>query len=350
MECGVDDLPRPCTVPGTIVAMPVFNEEERLYACLKALADQDGIKPGSLGVLLLLNNCTDNSAAIVAAFSRTQVTIRMVECTYAGASAGWARRMAMEEAAAWLRSSAHAGSVLITTDADSRVDRSWVARNLAAIGAGADAVAGCIKLDPAEASLLPAALHARGRQEAAYEALLTEICARLDPEPGNPWPCHWSKSGATIAVTLNAYEAVGGMPNQPTGEDRAFIDALVARDLLVRHDPNIFVVTSGRLDGRAVGGVANTIRLRCEIPDSPCDDRLETMLRVVMRCRLRRRLRNIWRASISRYTGRWAPALAIDATSASRIAEAPFFGEFYAERNAYPRRARPRRFRHVYAS
>ena len=67
--------------------------------------------------------------------------------------------------------------------------------------------------------------------------MLTEICARLDPEPGNPWPCHWSKSGATIAVTLEAYEAVGGMPAQPTGEDHAFIDAIIARDLVVRHDP-----------------------------------------------------------------------------------------------------------------
>ena len=107
----------------------------------------------------------------------------------------------------------------MTTDADSRVARDWISQNLGAIDKGAAAVAGRLALDADEASLLPAALHERGRQEGAYEALLTEICARLDPETGNPWPCHWTKSGATIAVTLDAYEQVGGMPDQPTSED-----------------------------------------------------------------------------------------------------------------------------------
>ena len=316
-------------VPTTIVAIPVCNEEERIGACLAALAAQSGIAPGALGILLFLNNCTDRTADVVAA-SCSPFAVRVIEQTHPQASAGWARRVAMEAAAAWLRSGVRGGGVLMTTDADSRVASDWVARNLAAIEAGAAAVAGRLALDPDEAALLPSALHARGRREGAYETMLTEICARLDPAPGNPWPCHWSKSGATIAVTLEAYELVGGMPDKPTGEDHAFIDAIVERDLVVRHDPSIVVVTSGRLEGRAAGGVADTIRRRCEIPESPCDDRLETTSRVVMRCLVQRRLRRLWDAGRLRETGRWAPALSIPEAVARRIGAASFFGEAHA--------------------
>ena len=173
---------------------------------------------------------------------------------------------------------------------------------------GADAVAGRISLEPHEAALLPTLLHARGRLEAEYEAILTEIGARLDPEPGNPWPCHWSKSGATLAVRLPAYRAVGGMPDQPNGEDRAFVDAIRARDLVVRHDPAIEIVTSGRLDGPArFAAVADTMRLRCNVPDSPCDDRLERLHAAVARSLWRRRMRRLhWDGRIAA-TILWAP-------------------------------------------
>lgn len=316
-------------MPTTIVAIPVCNEEERIGACLAALEAQSGLQPGTFGILLLLNNCTDRTADIIAAVIAPTWPVRVIERASSQASAGWARRLAMQEAAAWLREGGNRG-VLLTTDADSRVGHDWVARNLAAITAGADAVAGRLALDAEEAARLPASLHLRGRREAAYEAMLTEICARLDPEAGNPWPCHWSKSGATIAVTLEAYDAVGGMSDQPTGEDRAFIDAIAATDRVVRHDPGIVVVTSGRLDGRATGGVADTIRLRCEDPESFCDDRLEAARRVVLRCRLRRRLRDLWREGGLRNMGRWSSALAIAGPVAKQVVEAPFFGAAYA--------------------
>ena len=316
-------------VPRAVVAIPVYNEEERIGACLSALAEQSGLEVDQLGILLFLNNCTDRTVSTVGA-EAIPFPLRVIERTNPQASAGWARRCAMEEAAAWLRSGGRNDGVLLTTDADSRVGADWVAQNLAALDAGASAVAGRLALDADDAARLPAALHSRGQRESAYEAMLTEICARLDPEPGNPWPCHWSKSGATIAVTLEAYELVGGMPAQPTGEDHAFIDAVSAHDLIVRHDPGIVVITSGRLEGRATGGVADTIRLRCEVPESPCDERLEPVLRVVMRRRLRRKLRRMWELQGLRETGKWAPQLEISDVLARQIATASFFGEAHA--------------------
>ena len=230
--------------PSAVVAIPIRNERDRIVACLSSLAAQVGIEPGSLGIVLFANNCTDDTCELVRAFPSMPWPLRLIEMTDPAASAGWARRIAMEAAADWLVEGGHADGVLLTTDADTRVGVDWVARNRKRLAEGADAVAGRISLEPREAALLPTRLHARGRLEAEYEAILTEIGHWLDPEPGNPWPCHWSKSGATLAVRLWAYREIGGMPDQPAGEDRAFVDALRARDLVVRHDPAIEVVTS----------------------------------------------------------------------------------------------------------
>src|SRR5207237_5992665 len=101
---------------------------------------------------------------------------------------------------------------ILSTDADSRVPPDWVAANLRALAAGADAVAGRVELIPEEAALLPPSLPARGRLEDAYSALLTEAEARIDPDPNDPWPCHRTTIGATLAVSRDAYLRVGGMP------------------------------------------------------------------------------------------------------------------------------------------
>ena len=79
------------------------------------------------------------------------------------------------------------------------------------------------------------------------------MSARIDPDPSNPWPCHWTRSGASLAVRKSVYEQVG-MPEIPLGEDQVFVELLKTADMRVRHAPDIEVITSGRLDGRAAGG------------------------------------------------------------------------------------------------
>src|ERR1700744_735026 len=59
----------------TVVAIPVHNEGERLPRCLRALStqrDQNGrlLGRGDVGIVLLLNNCTDRSALIAATWRR----------------------------------------------------------------------------------------------------------------------------------------------------------------------------------------------------------------------------------------------------------------------------------------
>ncbi len=315
----------------TIIAIPVCNEAERIGACLVALGSQTGRGANTLGILLFLNNCTDDTAAVVAhTCRRLALSVRVVELDKAGANAGWARREAMEAAARWLDEAGASDGVILTTDADSRVPGDWVAKNLAAINAGADAVAGRIALDPDEAARLPDALHARGRLEGAYEALLTELATTIDPRVDDPWPCHWTASGATLGVRLSTYRRVGGMPAVPVGEDRAFMDRLLAADARVRHAPDIVVVTSGRLDGRAPGGAADTMKLRCEVPESPCDPRLEALPSALFRYAMRRRLRVMHADRRLSRTRLWAPLLGIGRDKSRAIAGLATAGQMLA--------------------
>ncbi|MGE7413328.1 glycosyltransferase [Methylobacterium tarhaniae] len=312
--------------PRCIVAVPVRNEVDRIGACLRALAAQDGIGADALGIVLFLNNCTDGTAQAVAALAPDlRLPLRVIARDREGAHAGWARREAMEAAAAWLEETAPDG-VILTTDADSRVPPDWVARNLAALARGADAVAGRFVLDAAEAARLPDALHARGRLEGAYEALLVALEAAIDPVAHDPWPRHATRSGASLAVCLPAYRAAGGMPALPAGEDRAFVAALARAEARVRHAPDIVVVTSGRLDGRAPGGAADTMRQRCEAPESPCDPRLEPLGRALFRFAWARRLRRLDEDGRLARTALWAPWLWIGPDEARRIAGLPTRG------------------------
>jgi hypothetical protein len=52
-------------------------------------------------------------------------------------------------------------------------------------------------------------------------------------------------------------------------------DTLDRAGFKVRHSMDVCVSTSCRLDGRASGGAADTMRHRHTVPDAPCDDEME---------------------------------------------------------------------------
>jgi hypothetical protein len=175
-----------------------------------------------------------------------------------------------------------------------------------------DAVAGAVALDPGDEAALTLQLRERGRREAAYAAILVEIDCLLDPIPHDPWPRHGTASGASFAVSLEAYRSIGGLPAIPLGEDRALARSLEAGGWRLRHGPNVHVVTSGRLIGRASGGAADTIRLRNEDPAAACDPRLEPLATAIRRARWRGRLRQIYEGTLSTPLDRVASALSLN--------------------------------------
>src|ERR1700759_866164 len=275
------------------VCIPARNEADRIGRCLAALAvqrDRNGapVVPGGFAVLLLVNNFTDATAQ-VARNMALQVPYRLEVLEIRlenGATAGGGRRRAMEEAAARLRAGER-NCVLLTTDADSAVSPSWYAENMRHLEDGADCVAGYIDAEAPEIVSLGAAFLERGRREDMYLRLVAEIYALCDPRPHDPWPNHRVSSGASISATVAAYDAVGGMPDRALGEDGAFTAILEEKGLRVRPPLDVSVLTSCRLNGRATGGAADTMRHRRDVPNAPCDDELEpalaTLRRAVMR-------------------------------------------------------------------
>ncbi len=253
------------------VTIPARNEEATLSACLQALAQQVDLEgkafpPSSFEILLLLNNCTDRSAQVAWRWrsAHPQVQLYVAERVFdePEAHAGTARRLLMDTA--WQRlggEEADRCAVILATDGDSIVAFDWLAQNLAAVAAGADAVGGAIHLCAEELETLPAAVRRCYLRDRRYAELVAQLEHLLDPQRGDPWPRHLDHFGSSLACTAAAYARAGGMPATDTLEDEAFVDRLRRADLRLRHEPRVRVFTSARLDGRAKTGLAGQLRL-----------------------------------------------------------------------------------------
>ncbi len=269
------------------VAVPARDEAATIIACLTALdvaAQGFGAK---VTIIVSANNCRDATAALARQFRPAMARVIVEDVTLAAehAHAGGARRQAMDRAA----DLAGPHGVIMTTDADSRVDAGWIAANIAEIDSGADAVAGSITFDAATRAALPPLAEREAEWQLA--ALHARIEHLVDPRPHDPWPRHIWAWGASMAMTVKAYRAVGGVPSIPLAEDRALADAVEAAGLRLRRSLAPLVFTSARRCGRAPGGFADLIDSYARDLETPCDAALEPtrvlLRRLVMRTRLR---------------------------------------------------------------
>jgi hypothetical protein len=286
----------------SVVAIPAHNEAPYIGGCLAALAlqrDEAGspVAQGSLEILIYANNCSDETSAIARHASQSMPhPVRVIEEDMPDGqrNAGWARKRAMDLAATRLAEVAPIHGLILTTDADSRVAPTWFAATLREFEKGVDCVAGYIDAIPDEYVALGRGFLKRGRLEDTYLSLLAEISARCDPRRHDPWPNHRVSSGASLAVALAAYSAVGGLPPRPVGEDSALTDTLDRAGFKVRHSMDVCVSTSCRLDGRATGGAADTMRYRHAVPDAACDGDIEMALQATRRALCKAFLRKRW--------------------------------------------------------
>jgi hypothetical protein len=251
----------------------------------------------------------------------------------AQANAGNARRLAMQRASELLAP----GGVLLTTDADGVVAPDWIERNQLALSRGADLVCGRVAIDPVEAQLIPCHLHADDALECELIELLDQMAAALDPDPADPCPRHFEASGASLAVTVEAFHQVGGIPPIPSGEDRAFVKALMRIDARIRHDPTVKVIVSGRILGRAPGGMADTIQRRMHQQDEFTDDSVEPAADAYRRIDFRRRARAAWRQqAVGLKTGQeLAVDLGIPVPLLEHMLRYRFFGTAWADIEAH---------------
>lgn len=323
-------------LPDIVVAIPAKNEAQRILPCLASLIGQIDIDHRKVAVVVMLNNCTDGTLAAIAALTARlpfPVVAASTQLPVGFANAGWARRLAMQHAAAMMDDK----GLLLTTDADCTAFPDWMAQNQRESSANIDVVAGYVTADWSELSRFPEAVLAQGALEWEYQGLATELEAKADPQIHDPWPRHNQNCGASLAIRAGTYRAIGGLPPIAVGEDRALCDAVRAVDGKIRHSLAAHVTASARTEGRASGGMADALKTR-GTDAYFCDEILEPAIDTLRRNRWRARARAAW------HGGRLEAWLKTNRIAMPReIADVPTFGLVWSMlENSEPRLARKR--------
>jgi hypothetical protein len=247
-----------------IVAIPARNEADRLPTLISSLSKQSWVarKGRRLNVVLVVNNSEDGSAEVARSVGENHPNLILdvieIDFPHEVAHVGSARRLAMERA--WQMTTIPSLCVLLTTDADAAPTPTWIDANLNAINAGADIVGGQIIGDEVEEAALGARFLRRAKRNLRYLSLVDYLTALIDPLPYDPWPRHFDHTGASLAVRAEVYSAVGGMAALPFREDISFVSRVRGAAYRLRHSSDVRVKVSARLEGRALGGMAECIK------------------------------------------------------------------------------------------
>lgn len=292
------------------VIVPVRNEAQTLAATLTALIHQVDLEgqlldPRRYEIILLANNCSDDSAAIARSFAgqHPDIALHVVEKTLPAAEAyiGRVRQILMDEAYHRLCSLGRTRGVIASTDGDSQVSPTWIAANLYEITYGADAVGGRIFVERAGRADLDPYARACYLREVGYRYLITELETYLDPDPYDSFPRHYQHYGASLAVTAEMYALAGGLPPVRTPEDVAFYRALIRVNARFRHSSLVRVVTSARQIGRTNVGLANQLSKWIEMGRQQQPFVVEPASAIETRFVARRQLRVMWCCALNGY-------------------------------------------------
>lgn len=183
------------------IAIPARNAAATLPRCLAAIAKQRGLGAARQQVVVIANDCTDDTAAIArAAAWEIDIICHETDLPRARANAGCARRLSMEMSADLTSTD----GILVSTDADAVADEDWLQSLLLALKPDVAAVAGRVSWNGGETSLL-----AGGNLERRYPAALAEIEALLAPKALAPLahdgqPQQLVRAGTNFAVWRTA--------------------------------------------------------------------------------------------------------------------------------------------------
>ncbi|HEX8425346.1 glycosyltransferase [Hymenobacter sp.] len=283
------------------VIIPAKDEAENLPATLAALAAQTDLQGqpldfASYEILVLANNCHDQTANVVRAFAQQHPALALhvaeIALPPSEAHVGQARRLLMDEACRRLERITGPSGIIASTDADTRVAPTWLAATQQEMKAGADAVGGRIFPErPIRKSCLVRRTHLR---DATYRLLRAHLEALVDPDPADLWPRHHQHYGASLAITVAAYRQVGGLPIVPFLEDEALCQALRRYDLRLRHSPAVQVNTSARQAGRVAVGLSWQLREWAQMTRQQREPLVESGAALVAEWTVRRKLRQLW--------------------------------------------------------
>nr|WP_315897986.1 glycosyltransferase [Arthrobacter sp. UKPF54-2] len=238
-------------IDAVAVVMPAHNEDQHLGQALRAVqraADElQRQRPGiAVSVTVVLDSCTDSSAAITAGYADADPRFSALEVRLR--SAGASRAAGIRNAVLGGRRAPGQRSRpapwpgrtwIANTDADSQVPVNWLVRQLEFAEAGADAVLGSVEPDP----------------------------VGMDPELLRRWlerhpfeENHPHIYGANFGVRASAYLAAGGFSQQESHEDRTLVQGLRSLAFTVLATDSMRVLTSGRTQARAPQGFGAYLR------------------------------------------------------------------------------------------
>lgn len=233
-----------------VVVVPARDEEATIGSTLRSVcasldeARRSGLVDGC-AVEVVAHRCVDGTESRARAALRGRPGGRVTrdeESRSVGEVRDRAARRGLD-----LLASSPAETWVLSTDADSQVSTSWVGDILTeASRTGVLGVVGLAPLDAWQGGRLGAA---------AYERL---IASKMRDDATHQ---HDHVYGANLAVRADAYLDVGGFSHVANGEDQALVDSLAERGHPLLRTRSIQVTTSGRMAGRAAGGLAEHLSL-----------------------------------------------------------------------------------------
>jgi hypothetical protein len=280
------------------VIVPAKNESLDIVSTLDALriqSDSDGnlIDHQVYEVLVLANNCSDDTFAICENYQKRYpdfaLHVECIEIEKPIAHIGTVRRMLMDEAYRRLTSVAGGKGIIVSTDADSQVDKNWICNILLEMENGVDVVGG--RIIPRETPQLSRLHHLR---DVTYRFFKTRLESEMDPCLSNPWPRHFQCYGPSLAVTCDIYEKAGRIPAIPFLEDEEFRKALKRIDAKIRHAPNVKIHTSSRLEGRVEFGFSVQLQHWSDMSQNKQQQMVESLDTLIFKNNLKNRLRKVW--------------------------------------------------------
>jgi glycosyltransferase involved in cell wall biosynthesis len=224
------------------VVIPARDEADRVERCLAAItASVHELRTSPDGaaidvrIVVVADACTDDTLGRIAQWSSVTAVVSAV------GRVGAARAVGVTAVLTSLAGEGvAAGRIWIAnTDADSAVPREWLRTHVAAARRGASMLLGTVRPDPGD-------LDGRVNRLWHRRHRLTD---------GHP-----HVHGANMGIRANWYQLTGGFPAVSRDEDVALTSAVVAAGGRVERTGASPVITSGRLTGRAPGGMADYLR------------------------------------------------------------------------------------------
>jgi glycosyltransferase involved in cell wall biosynthesis len=214
------------------IVVPARDEQDLLPPCLDALREAaarlDEAREIDVTIVVVLDGCVDDSAAVVARYD--DVTALSIDV----GSVGLARAAGCSHVLRGHAPGSPSTLWLASTDADSRVPANWLVRQIELAEQGAELILGTVTVD----DWTDHAPHVAQRWAAGYVA-----------RDGHP-----HVHGANVGCRADAYLAVGGFPGLSSDEDVALVAALA--DQVIVRAGDMAVSTSARLRSRTTGGFA----------------------------------------------------------------------------------------------